>query len=312
MGEHSRRPMMKAGPNRTAQNKVSTYMNNARVARDRLKNMNAEINKAQIAQEVAIQAIVSAATMGVANTVMSTATLTESWLLRSLYTEAGGEAARHFAGFVVRACSGIAFGLTKAMIADAQAGHKTTVGEVAFRVFVIAGFAFVGRPGDKVKTTVARLAGKNWELPKVGLNFQTGVQTYGLTSAGLKQILKEPDMKFLLDAIKANKLAYEKKVHIVCDQEADKFIDAVLEQENAFYDAVLKEASKYDGYQDLPWLVRHTPRAGQMEAAVLEKTHATIDLVVNEAMAEYWRRARVSLNILEVSEAEALDLAKGV
>lgn len=291
-----------------------------------LKSFNNVMTLAAVFKEIGFQAAFAAATMGAASALSTTAAAMRvgSWVarlgqasraaniaLKGLTVGARSEMqATAIAGLVSRSAAGVLVLMVRRTTGDFGDKKAMNFEGLPTALALTVLFAWAGKPGAP-KPTMAPLKKLVEQLPGIA-GAQGLAQGYGVTAAGLKTWMQQPENRAFMKDIRANAPAFQKAVQDLAEDTAKDFLIWAMKAEQQISQKMQLEIRKIDVASKIPWYGKVDYVGRLMTGMSNEQKLRQIltNISVYQAQMSFWSQAARRLSALEVSTKEAHALVR--
>ncbi len=291
---------------------IRTNADNTLIFEQDLKDFSRVMTISAICQEIGVQALFAAATMGAASYLSTTARLaTAGEWVAGLGAEgsatrvavgvvarvggfsSGATEARALTGVLSRATAGILVLSVRRLTGDAGTQPAMNTSGLAESIFLTLLLAWAGSPGaPRANITPLKLLVD--KLPS-SLSTQGGAQIGSAIFAGVNAWTKQPENRPLLDYINANRQSFNQKLEDLAGKPAQGIIDWANTAQHDIAKSVDEAARKIDYSQRMPFFARHFDWVGNAEAL----RDMSANAAVYQAKTDFWIQIGHCLSDLE-------------
>jgi hypothetical protein len=302
---------------------IRTNAENAQIFEKDLQEFNSIMTASAICQEIGIQALFAAATMGAASYLATTARMVswgeglaalgeEGGIVRStvgVVARVGGyssSAARAAAltGVLSRAASGILILALRRVTGDLGTKKPMDSQGLGSAIFVTLAFAWLGSPGAP-KATSWPLKLLIEKLPSA-VSMQSLAQAGLVVNAGLKAWINAPENRPFIQHINANRETFNRQLEQVGAKSAQQVLDWGMRAQHEIAREVGDAARKIDYAQKLPFFARNFDFVGNAEAL----RDMSVNAAIYEAQTSFWIQMVDCFSELESAVRAAQQIGK--
>jgi hypothetical protein len=302
---------------------IRTNAENARTFEEAIQDFNKTMTISAVCQEIGMQALFAAATMGLASylTVTGRMAAAGEWLAglgaegsmtaRAVNVAAsvgglsrGATGAEALSGILARGFAGVVILTVRRVTGDLGTQKAMNFDGIAGALAVTLLVALAGSPGAP-RANLTPLRNLVERLPSA-VSWQGVVQAEMATLAGVKAWLQQPENRSFADYLAQHRDEFERGLDAVATKSAQALLDWALAAQNQLASNVEAEARKKDYSQYMPFFARHFDFVGNADA--LRDMVASAS--VYQAETDFWIAVSHALNDLEQATKSAKQIGK--
>jgi hypothetical protein len=302
---------------------IRTNAENARMFEEDIRDFNKTMTISAICQEIGMQAMFAAATMGLGSYLATTGRLATAggWLaglgaegtmtarVVNVVANVGGlsrgaTGAQALTGVLARGMAGILVLTIRRVTGDALTKKAMNTDGLAGALAVTLLMAWAGSPGAPT-STVAPLRLLVTQLPS-SVSAQGVMQAESMVLVGVNAWLRQPENRQFASYLAANHEKFNRDLEAAAEKSAQAFLDWALAAQRELASKVAAEAQKQDYSQLMPFFARKFDFVGNADAL----RDMAVNAAVYQAQTEFWMRVSRGLSDIELATNAAKQIGK--